>query len=137
MAMKFINSPLPATAALLAAVSLICILLLADIAAAEPGTAGFFVPRSAATACPGKKGLGKLIAAADIRVFQRGKACGQRFEVTCTGAGCKKGKKVVVQIVDTCTPSKKNPCQTLTLSKAAFNAIANPNAGVVSVNFNQ
>ncbi|CAI0376401.1 unnamed protein product [Linum tenue] len=134
MAMKSINSRSLSAAA---AVSLICALLLADFAAADPGTAGFFVPRSAATACPGRKGLGKLVAAADILVFRGGKACGQRFEVTCTGAGCKKGKKVVVEIVDTCSPTTNRPCQTLTLSRAAFAAIANPNAGVVSVNFKQ
>ncbi|CAN1185065.1 Putative EG45-like domain containing protein 1 [Linum perenne] len=97
-----------------------------------------------------------MIAAAKPTLFRNGKSCGQVFEVTCTGAAaqddqqtqtetrrsssepspCKKGAKPVrVTVIDSCSPTKKESCPSFVLSKEAFAAIANPDAGLITISF--
>ncbi|CAN0860194.1 EG45-like domain containing protein [Linum grandiflorum] len=128
----------------------------------KTGTASFSDPPYTPSAClEDKEPKNVMIAAANPELFRNGKACGQVFQVTCTGAGpgsddhqqsltmkkgrspppepsspCKKGgKPVAVTVIDSCSPTKKDPCPTLVLSKEAFAAIANPDAGLITISF--
>ncbi|CAN1185064.1 Putative EG45-like domain containing protein 1 [Linum perenne] len=76
-----------------------------------------------------------MIAAAKPTLFRNGKSCGQVFEVTCTGAAAQGAKPVRVTVIDSCSPTKKESCPSFVLSKEAFAAIANPDAGLITISF--
>lgn len=83
-----------------------------------------------------------MIAAASEEIYNNGAACGQYYQVTClsgTNEGtphpCGSNPTVVVKIVDLC-PS--NSCRgTLDLSQEAFASIADTDAGVINISYQQ
>jgi len=85
--------------------------------------------------------MGTMIAAASEVFWNGGKACGDRYVVSCKGATnagvphpCT-GRSVTVKIVDLC-PSPG--CQgTIDLSQEAFAIIANPDAGKVEIEYHR
>ncbi|XP_020414248.1 EG45-like domain containing protein [Prunus persica] len=108
---------------------------------AEQGTVTFYTPAYVPSSCNGYQNDGVLIAAASAPIFNNKAACGRSYRVTCTGATNQgvpqpcKGTSVVVKIVDLC-PSPG--CQaTLDLSQEAFATIANPDAGKITIEYNQ
>ncbi|KAL5804614.1 hypothetical protein ACOSQ3_031414 [Xanthoceras sorbifolium] len=92
----------------------------------------------AASACYEHQDKGVMIAAASGGLYNSGAACGQYYLVTCvsgTNAGdppCRDGGMAIVMITDFC-PSAS--CETLSLSKEAFAAIADLDAGVINIAF--
>ncbi|KAG8372459.1 hypothetical protein BUALT_Bualt12G0068400 [Buddleja alternifolia] len=117
---------------------LIAVLIAASLismASAIPGTATFYtvyVPSS----CYGFQDQGTMIAAANPGLFNNRAACGRRYRVRCTGGtnsvpACRNGE-VIVRIVDLCPGC--GPDQ-LDLSREAFSAIANPDAGRIRIDY--
>ncbi|KAL2481017.1 putative EG45-like domain containing protein 1 [Abeliophyllum distichum] len=107
------------------------------MATAIPGTATFYttyVP----SACYGFQDQGTMIAAANPSLYNNGEACGRRYRVKCTGATNQgvpqpcTGNEVTVKIVDLC-PGCGN--DQLDLSQEAFSAIANPDAGRITIDY--
>lgn len=81
-----------------------------------------------------------MVAGVSNALWNNGKACGKRYRVKCIGGTneaphpCKNGKTVVVTVVDYCSAG----CQgVINLSKDAFSTIADPDAGIIQVQFNQ
>ncbi|KAI9125657.1 hypothetical protein K1719_003075 [Acacia pycnantha] len=117
----------------------LAILSLVSVASAVAGTASFYtvyVP----SACYGTEDQGTMIAAASDPIYNNGAACGRMYRVTCTSGtnsvpnACR-GGSVTVKVVDRC-PSPG--CRaTLDLSQEAFSIIANPDAGVVNIDYVQ
>lgn len=79
-----------------------------------------------------------MIAAASDVLWNNGAVCGRKYRVTCIGAAypgvqpCKAGTSVVVKVVDYCPKGCRG---TIDLSKEAFSAIADPNAGVIRIRY--
>ncbi|KAH7544087.1 hypothetical protein JRO89_XS15G0102700 [Xanthoceras sorbifolium] len=90
------------------------------------------------SACYEHQDKGVMIAAASGGLYNSGAACGQYYLVTSvsgTNAGdppCRDGGMAIVMITDFC-PSAS--CETLRLSKEAFAAIADLDAGVINIAF--
>ncbi|KAG0544217.1 hypothetical protein BDA96_02G256500 [Sorghum bicolor] len=107
--------------------------------AAGTTTATFYTPSYTPSACYGFQDKGTMIAAASEAFWNGGKACGDRYEVTCKGATndgvpepCT-GRSVTVRIVDLCPAAG---CRgTIDLSQEAFAIIADPNAGKVQIEY--
>ncbi|CAN0899666.1 EG45-like domain containing protein [Linum grandiflorum] len=104
------------------------------------GTAAYYVPDNS-TAC--KKGLweaaGDMVAMVPNSTFKKGKACGNKYQVTCTGgtnnypSPCKPGQQpVTVTVANSCSG---DDCATFTLSTAAFEVIAKHDAGRVNISY--
>ncbi|KAB1998504.1 hypothetical protein ERO13_D12G073801v2 [Gossypium hirsutum] len=110
---------------------------LISFASATPGIATFYT-KYVPSACFGNQDQGKMIAAAGDALWDNGTVCGKMFTVTCTGPRnpvphpCT-GKSVNVKIVDHCPRCPS----TIDLSQEAFTIIANPVAGVISVDYKQ
>ncbi|KAF3794249.1 EG45-like domain containing protein [Nymphaea thermarum] len=116
--------------------SLVTALGLLSLSLADDGTATYSSPPYVPTACYGYQDNGVMVAAANDEIWNGGAACGTFYSVTCTdasGACAYDAEPVVVQIVDYCS----NCAATLVLSFEAFSAIADPNAGVISVDYEQ
>ncbi|XVF85561.1 hypothetical protein PTKIN_Ptkin17bG0127000 [Pterospermum kingtungense] len=119
------------------AIALIMFCLISNEAVAHEGTATYYT-QYVPSACNGYKDEGVMIAAASDAIWDNRAACGRKYKVKCTGATnqgdphpCTGKDHVVVKIVDYC-PS----CQgTIDLSKQAFAAIADLDAGKIKISF--
>ncbi|KAK9932004.1 hypothetical protein M0R45_019255 [Rubus argutus] len=120
-------------------VAMVVVCLLSDTYADE-GTATFYTPPYVPSSCNGYENDGVMIAAASNAIWDNRAACGRRYRVKCTGATNQgvpkpcKGNSVVVKIVDFCPPGCRG---TIDLSREAFAAIANPDAGKIKIEFNE
>ena len=101
-----------------------------------------FLALCAASACYGFEDDGVMIAAASDTFWNDGGACGQMYQVTClsgtnegTPEPCLGSGSVVVKIVDHCPPGS---CRgTIDLSQEAFESIADTDAGVINISYQQ
>lgn len=110
---------------------------LISVASAIAGTATYYtvyVP----SACYGFQDQGVLVAAANRALYNNGAACGNFYNVRCTGRTnlgvlqpCK-GGVVRVKIVDLCPGCVDNQ---LDLSQEAFSTIADLNAGRILIDY--
>lgn len=67
-------------------------------------------------------------------IWNNGANCGKWFKIQCTGNGCTSSATISIKVVDRCP----NGCvggRAFDLSDTAFRAIANPDAGHVSINY--
>ncbi|KAB2016542.1 hypothetical protein ES319_D08G103500v1 [Gossypium barbadense] len=109
------------------------ILCLTSIVHADQGKAVFFEP-------PYTLDYGNMVAGVSDALWNNGRACGKSYRVKCLGGAneaphpCKNGNTAVVKVVDYC----KAGCQgIINLSKYAFSTIADPDAGIIQVEFNE
>ncbi|KAK8671245.1 hypothetical protein V6N13_037845 [Hibiscus sabdariffa] len=124
---------------------MICIVLFSclpgsPVLAALQGNAVFFNPPYFPSACNGNKNDGIWVAGVSDRLWNNGRACGRRYKVRCIRGTneaphpCKNGKTVTVTVVDYC----QSGCQgIINLSRDAFSAIADPDAGIIRVELDQ
>ncbi|XP_057787764.1 EG45-like domain containing protein [Salvia miltiorrhiza] len=110
-----------------------------SMASAIAGTATYYSP-IVPSSCYGYEDKGTMVAAANPALFNNRAACGQRYTVRCTGATnqgvpqpCRNGP-ITVTIVDLCPGCAANQ---IDLSEQAFNAIADPNAGRILIDYNR
>ncbi|KAJ7979533.1 EG45-like domain containing protein [Quillaja saponaria] len=120
---------------------MVCVAVsLTSIAYAAEGTATFYTPPYVPSSCNGFQNDGVMIAAASDAIWNNRAACGRSYRVTCIGATNQgvpqpcKGGSVGVKIVDYCPPGCRG---TIDLSKEAFSAIANPDAGKIKIRYDQ
>ena len=80
-----------------------------------------------------------MVAGVSDALWNGGKACGRKYRVSCVRGTneapkpCRQGS-VVVKVVDYCSRG----CQgDINLSKDAFSRIADPNAGIVVIQYDQ
>ncbi|XP_035549415.1 EG45-like domain containing protein [Juglans regia] len=113
---------------------------LTSVANAAQGTATFYTPPYVPSSCYGFQNNGVMIAAASDAIWGNRAACGRSYRVRCIGSTNQgvpqpcKSTSVVVKIVDYCPPG----CQgTIDLSREAFSAIANLNAGKIRIEYTQ
>ena len=86
----------------------------------------------AASACYGYQAQGTtMIAAVSPDIYRNGAACGRMYRVSCTGANCR-GGSVTVKVVDLWPTCGTNQFD---LSSQAFAKIANPDAGVINIDY--
>ncbi|XP_030467308.1 EG45-like domain containing protein isoform X3 [Syzygium oleosum] len=115
---------------------------------ADVGTAGHYDPPYTPTACFGYDPLqfpsSFLFAAAGEGIWDNGAACGRQYWVRCVSADrpktCNPAQLVQVRIVDRALSTVSRSSldhATIVLSKTAFEAIANPSASSVNVEFVQ
>uniref|UniRef100_J3MTZ2 Expansin-like EG45 domain-containing protein n=1 Tax=Oryza brachyantha TaxID=4533 RepID=J3MTZ2_ORYBR len=111
----------------------------ASLATAASGIATFYTQYTP-SACYGNKGMGKMVAAANDRLYNNGAVCGRCYAV-CTGAAgggggnpCT-GASVTIKMVDNCA-SKDGCTSTIDLSREAFAKIANLDAGIIKISYN-
>ncbi|KAL6012280.1 hypothetical protein ACLOJK_002759 [Asimina triloba] len=116
------------------------LLCLISVAAAVRGTAVFYNPPYTPSACYQYQNKGAMVAGVSDALWDRGRACGRRYSVRCTGPTntaphpCKANRVVTVTVVDYC----RAPCNgIIDLSRDAFNVIADPNAGNVQIDYRQ
>ncbi|MBA0553804.1 hypothetical protein Golob_012953 [Gossypium lobatum] len=116
------------------------ILCLTSIVHADQGKAVFFEPPYTPSACYGTQSYGNMVAGVSDALWNNGRACGKSYRVKCLGGAneaphpCKNGNTAVVKVVDYC----KAGCQgIINLSKHAFSTIADPDAGIIQVEFNE
>ncbi|EFJ31904.1 hypothetical protein SELMODRAFT_18782, partial [Selaginella moellendorffii] len=72
-----------------------------------------------------------LFVAAAPSIFQAKRACGKHFTIRCVGSSCKGHKSIRVVVVDLCPGCPG----AFDLSKEAFEKLANPDAGVIDIDF--
>ncbi|KAK5811611.1 EG45-like domain containing protein [Gossypium arboreum] len=120
--------------------SVCMILCLTSIVHADQGKAVFFEPPYTPSACYGTQSYGNMVAGVSDTLWNNGRACGKSYRVKCIGGAneaphpCKNGDTAVVKVVDYC----KAGCQgIINLSKHAFSTIADPDAGIIQVEFNE
>ncbi|XP_047333525.1 EG45-like domain containing protein [Impatiens glandulifera] len=112
---------------------------LTPLASAKAGKASYYTDYTPSS-CYGFENQGTLIAAANRALFNNKAACGRRYRVTCTGRTNQgvlqpcRGGSVTVKIVDLCPGCAADQ---LDLSKEAFSAIADPNAGLINIDYVQ
>ncbi|XP_006845496.2 EG45-like domain containing protein [Amborella trichopoda] len=117
-----------------------CLLSFASHAAAATGTATFYTPPYVPSSCFGFQDNGVMIAAASDAIWDNRAACGRNYRVRCTGGTNQgvpepcRGDSVVVRVVDYCPPGCRS---TIDLSQEAFSQIADPNAGVINIEYEQ
>ncbi|KAL3745371.1 hypothetical protein ACJRO7_014471 [Eucalyptus globulus] len=127
---------------------LILVVLLLRQSNADVGTAGHYDPPYTPTACFGYDPLqfpsSFLFAAAGEGIWDNGAACGRQYWVRCISADrpktCNPAQLVQVRIVDralSAVSRSSSDRATIVLSKTAFEAIANPSASSVNVEFVQ
>ncbi|XP_057536851.1 EG45-like domain containing protein [Amaranthus tricolor] len=84
------------------------------------------------SACYGYQAQGTtMIAAVSPDIYRNGAACGRMYRVSCTGANCR-GGSVTVKVVDLWPTCGTNQFD---LSSQAFAKIANPDAGVINIDY--
>ncbi|XP_057872061.2 EG45-like domain containing protein [Cryptomeria japonica] len=106
------------------------------------GKATFYTPPYVPSACygndPKQFPAGNLFAVASDAFWDNGGVCGNHYQTTCIGpanngdASPCRGRPIVVKIVDYC-PS--GCVGTIDLSQDAFADIADPDAGIVHINY--
>ncbi|KAF7848059.1 hypothetical protein BT93_J0349 [Corymbia citriodora subsp. variegata] len=131
---------------------LLAILILAVLSLprsrADIGIAGHYDPPYTPTACFGHDPLqfpsSFLFAAAGEGIWDNGAACGRQYRVYCISADrpktCNPAQLVQVRIVDralSAVSRSSSDRATIVLSKIAFEAIANPSASSVNIEFIQ
>ncbi|KAH7516234.1 hypothetical protein FEM48_Zijuj10G0113600 [Ziziphus jujuba var. spinosa] len=111
-------------------------------AVAATGTATYYSPLYTPSACYGYKNEGVMIAAASNAIWENDGACGRKYRVRCLSGKnkgvekpCKPNQNVVVTIVDFCPPPGCHG--TIYLSQEAFQSIADLDAGVINIDFQQ
>ncbi|KDP45911.1 hypothetical protein JCGZ_15471 [Jatropha curcas] len=119
------------------------VLCLASIANAAQGLAVWYSRKSSPpytpSKCYGNQDNGLMVAGVSDALWNNGAACGRRYRVSCIGGANKaphpcKGGSVVVKIVDYCSRG----CQAdINLSQDAFSQIADTDAGIVRVQYDQ
>ncbi|KAI5074509.1 hypothetical protein GOP47_0010470 [Adiantum capillus-veneris] len=77
---------------------------------------------------------GPLIAAASSAIFNNKAACGNLYQISCTGNGCTGGGPITVKVVDLCPGCAANQFD---LSQEAFSQIANIDVGRINIEYNQ
>ncbi|XP_021755346.1 EG45-like domain containing protein [Chenopodium quinoa] len=102
----------------------------ASVAYCIAGTATYYTVYKPSS-CYGNEDQGTMIAAVSSDIFQNKQACGHMYRVTCTGANCR-GGSVTVKVVDLCPGCSANGFD---LSQEAFSAIADINAGRISIDY--
>lgn len=102
----------------------------ASVAYCTAGTATYYTVYTPSS-CYGYQDQGTMIAAVSSDIFQNKAACGSMYRVTCTGANCR-GGSVTVKVVDLCPGCSANGFD---LSQEAFSAIADINAGRISIDY--
>ncbi|KAJ4839770.1 hypothetical protein Tsubulata_026564 [Turnera subulata] len=113
------------------------LLCLTSAAVASQGKAVFHL-NNTPSACYENQDKGNMIAGVSDALWDGRRACGRRYRVRCIGAAnkmprpCRAGS-VVVTVVDYCAYCKGD----INLSKYAFSQIANPEAGIVVVQYDQ
>ncbi|XP_030467309.2 EG45-like domain containing protein isoform X1 [Syzygium oleosum] len=131
----------------LISITVIAVLLLPQCDA-DVGTASHYDPPYTPTACFGYDPLqfpsSFLFAAAGEGIWDNGAACGRQYWVRCISADrpktCNPAQLVQVRIVDralSAVSRSSSDRATIVLSKTAFEAIANPSASSVNVEFVQ
>ncbi|XP_058113164.1 EG45-like domain containing protein [Magnolia sinica] len=111
-----------------------------SVVTAVPGTATYYDPPYVPSSCYGNQDNGVMIAGASDTIWGNRAACGRHYSVKCTGQvntlpkPCKE-TSVVVRIVDYCPSPGCNG--TINLSRDAFNAIANLQAGKIKIDYQQ
>ncbi|KAL1548893.1 EG45-like domain containing protein [Salvia divinorum] len=110
-----------------------------SMASAIAGTATYYSP-IVPSSCYGFEDRGTMVAAANAALFNNRAACGDRYTVRCTGRTnlgvlepCRNGA-ITVTIVDLCPGCAADQ---IDLSEQAFNAIADPNAGRIMIEYNR
>ncbi|OAY31863.1 EG45-like domain containing protein [Manihot esculenta] len=110
------------------------------IAVWYPNKSGPGKPPYTPSKCYGNQNNGAMIAGVSDALWNNGAACGRRYRVRCIGGAnlaphpCKQGTSVVVKVVDYCSRG----CQgEINLSRDAFAQIADPEAGIVKVQYDQ
>ncbi|KDP38770.1 hypothetical protein JCGZ_04123 [Jatropha curcas] len=119
---------------------------LASIANAAQGLAVWYkndskkpMPPYTPSKCYGNQNNGLIVAGVSDALWNNGAACGRRYRVTCIGGAnkaphpCKRGS-VVVKIVDYCS---RGCMGDINLSQDAFSRIADTDAGIVRVQYDQ
>ncbi|XP_030534121.1 EG45-like domain containing protein [Rhodamnia argentea] len=115
---------------------------------ADVGTAGHYDPPYTPTACFGYNPLqfpsSFLFAAAGEGIWDNGASCGRQYWIRCISADrpktCNPARLIQVRVVDRALSAVSRSSSnhaTLVLSKTAFQAIANPSASSVNVEFVQ
>ncbi|CAI9098665.1 OLC1v1035350C1 [Oldenlandia corymbosa var. corymbosa] len=106
---------------------------------ADDGFATFYTIYNP-SACYGNDTPLGLIAAVSHEIWDNGNACGRRYRVTCTGGTnngvphpCIDGETVEVEVVDFCPGCPG----AFDLSKDAFAAIADTDAGYIGIEYDQ
>ncbi|KAF2310259.1 hypothetical protein GH714_007447 [Hevea brasiliensis] len=116
------------------------VLCLVSIAHAAQGTAVWYKPPYTPSKCFGNQNNGAMVAGVSDKLWNNGAACGKMYRVRCIeGANlaphpCKQGTSVVVKIVDYC---QRGCTGDINLSRDAFAQIADVNAGIVKVQYDQ
>ncbi|KAK6235953.1 hypothetical protein SCA6_011290 [Theobroma cacao] len=115
------------------------VLSLTSVVSAIQGKAVFYKPPYFPSACSNQD-QGKMVAGVSDALWNNGGACGKSYRVKCIGGAnlaphpCKEGTSVVVKVVDYC----KAGCQgIINLSQDAFSTIADTDAGIIKVEFNE
>ncbi|KAH7572724.1 hypothetical protein JRO89_XS03G0003200 [Xanthoceras sorbifolium] len=113
---------------------LLIISLYSSLASAQySGTATFTEPPYTPSACYHNEDHGVLVAAANTELYLRGVKCGEYYQIRCIsipGNDPCLGGTTTVMITDHCDDPK---CPALVLSKDAFAAIADLDAGVINM----
>ncbi|KAF5195882.1 Eg45-like domain containing protein [Thalictrum thalictroides] len=113
---------------------------LVSVVSAISGTATYYTPPYVPSSCNGYQNDGVMIAAASDAIWNNRAACGRMYRVTCVGPTNQgvpqpcRGNGVIVKIVDYCPPGCAG---TIDLSQEAFAMIADPNAGKITIEYNQ
>ncbi|XP_012075946.2 EG45-like domain containing protein [Jatropha curcas] len=115
------------------------VLCLASIANAAQGRAVWYKPPYTPSKCYGNQNNGLKVAGVSDALWNNGAACGRKYRVRCIGGANEaphpcKGGSVDVTIVDYCSRG----CQgDINLSQYAFSQIADTDAGIVRVQYDQ
>ncbi|GMH24936.1 hypothetical protein Nepgr_026779 [Nepenthes gracilis] len=115
-------------------------LCLSGGAHAAVGIGVFYGPPYTPSACYRGANEGVMVAGVSAELWNNGAACGRYYTVTCIGGTneaphpCKPNTSVTVKVVDYCQLG----CQgQINLSRDAFARIANPDAGIVRIQYFQ
>ncbi|CAI0427722.1 unnamed protein product [Linum tenue] len=121
-------------ATIIASLSMLCFTNVADAAQGKAVFHNALTP----SACYQYQNRGDMITGVSDKLWDNGNACGRRYRVRCIGAAnlaprsCRTTSgAVIVTVVDLC----RNCDGDINLSRAAFNRIADVDAGIVRVQY--
>ncbi|KAG0600925.1 hypothetical protein M758_11G071400 [Ceratodon purpureus] len=106
------------------------------------GRASFYTAPYVPSACfgydqgqfPGNMFFAAAGDSAGANLWNNGQNCGKNFRIQCQGKGCRGSGAITIKIVDRC-PNGCSGGRAFDLSSEAFAAIADPNVGVITVNY--